>query len=122
MLQVSSASVARHLERVAETGAAPDDRLLVVVDVNVYLDLARLIGPAFSWNAFDALMEIQASEPNPHRSDARIDSLKAIASLRGRPTSLLSPEISCFTVARSNHRADTISVPSTSMSRVSASP
>jgi hypothetical protein len=88
------ASVARHLERVAETGAAPDDRHLVVVDVNVYLDLARLIGPAFSWNAFDALMEIQASEPNPHRSDARIDSLKAIASLRlGRSPSNVPTEV-----------------------------
>jgi len=67
---------------VAETPAAPDERVLVVFDVNIYLDLARLLGDPFSWDAFEAALAIHATEPNPPPTDARIDSLRAIASLR----------------------------------------
>lgn len=61
---------------------APDDRLLVVPDVNAYLDVARLVGEPFSWAGFDAVLAIHASEPNPHPTDAAVDSLRALAALR----------------------------------------
>ena len=66
----------------AETGAAPDERVLVVFDVNIYLDVARLLGDPFTWDAFDAALAVHATESSPHPTDARIDSLRAIASLR----------------------------------------
>ena len=77
-----SEQVALQSERVPERNAAPDERVLVVLDVNIYLDMARLLGDPFSWDAFDAALAVHATEPNPHPADARIDSLRAIASLR----------------------------------------
>ena len=66
----------------AEGRAAPDDRVLVVFDVNIYLDVARLVGEPFTWDSFEATLAVHATEPNPHLTDARIDSLRSIASLR----------------------------------------
>lgn len=78
----------------ADTSAASDERVLVVFDVNIYLDVARLLGSPFTWDAFDAAIAVHATEPNPHPTDARIDSLRSIASVRsGRSPSGLRREV-----------------------------
>jgi len=53
-------------------------RHIVVFDVNVYLDVADLLGPPFSWEAFGAAAARTRTEPLPCR-DVRVDSLRAIA-------------------------------------------
>lgn len=50
----------------------------VVFDVNVYLDVAELVGPPFTWQAFNALAISHKDSPLPN-SDQRVDSLRAIA-------------------------------------------
>jgi len=60
-------------------------RALVVFDVNVYLDVARLMVGNFSWDDFLKRASQHASDPNPHTLNAQIDSLRALAiSLTGR--------------------------------------
>ncbi|MFF2297928.1 hypothetical protein [Arthrobacter sp. NPDC058127] len=54
-------------------------RALVVFDVNIYLDVARILGPAATWDAFLELAVKHANEPLPHRRDAALDSLRALA-------------------------------------------
>lgn len=61
----------------------PDERILVVPDVNVYLDVARLTGEPFTWDAFDNLVTLHTNESNPHPSNGNVDSLRAVATLRG---------------------------------------
>ena len=51
---------------------------IVVFDVNVYLDVARLMGEPFTWQRFDELAVKHASSPLPYH-DGRVDSLRAIA-------------------------------------------
>ncbi|MEV4838196.1 hypothetical protein AB0K05_27035 [Nonomuraea sp. NPDC049486] len=54
-------------------------RHVVVFDVNVYLDVASLLGPPFTWDKASAAAASVAREPVPHRSDLAYDSLRAIA-------------------------------------------
>lgn len=61
------------------TGGNAAQRHAVVFDCNVYLDVARLLGPPFSWDAFAAAAAHVAKEPVPHRVDRSQDSLRAIA-------------------------------------------
>lgn len=56
--------------------------------MNVYLDVARLTGEPFTWDGFDNLVTVHATEPNPHPNNGRIDSLRAIAILRSERTPL----------------------------------
>lgn len=58
---------------------APGGRHLVVFDVNVYLDVASLVGSPFSWEAFDALAASAGSATVPHPDNQAYDSLRAIA-------------------------------------------
>ena len=51
---------------------------VVVFDVNVYLDVADLLGPPFTWEKFDEAARKYAGEPLPSR-DARVDSLRALS-------------------------------------------
>lgn len=53
-------------------------RHLVVFDVNVYLDVAFVLGAPFSWENFDAAAASVAQVPVPH-PDGAYDSLRAIA-------------------------------------------
>lgn len=55
-------------------------RHVVVFDVNVYLDVARLVGAPFTWEKFSGIAASTAREPVPHQSDLAFDSLRAIAS------------------------------------------
>ena len=55
---------------------------LVVLDVNIVLDVADLVGEPFSWERFDAVLAEHVDTTVPTPTDARIDSLKAIACLR----------------------------------------
>ncbi len=50
----------------------------VVFDVNVYLDVADLIGEPFNWDAFNRLAIAHANDPLPS-ADGRVDSLRSIA-------------------------------------------
>lgn len=54
-------------------------RHAVVFDCNVYLDVARLIGPPFSWEKFSATTAKIARDGVPHPRDASFDSLRAVA-------------------------------------------
>ena len=51
----------------------------MVFDVNVYLDVASLLGPPFDWDRFAVMAHATRAEPLPHLSDGRKDSLRAIA-------------------------------------------
>ncbi|MFN6549492.1 hypothetical protein ACP6C7_04170 [Mycolicibacterium septicum] len=55
---------------------------VVVFDVNVYIDVAGLIGPPFTWGAFDQLVAQVMALPVPYPKDERIDSLRAVAYCR----------------------------------------
>lgn len=56
---------------------------VVVFDVNVYLDVAQLLGEPFTWYAFGERAGLEFGLPVP-APDPRIDSLRAIAyTLRG---------------------------------------
>jgi hypothetical protein len=50
----------------------------VVYDVNVYLDVAELLGPPFTWDKFHDTAAQHRDTPVPH-SDSRVDSLRALA-------------------------------------------
>lgn len=54
-------------------------RYVVVFDVNVYLDVARLLEAPFSWAGFSAAAAQHARTSVPHPSDPRVDSLRAVA-------------------------------------------
>jgi hypothetical protein len=60
-------------------GAEESQRHVVVFDVNVYLDVADLLGPPFTWGKFDANAAGVAKENVPHPDDPAYDSLRAIA-------------------------------------------
>lgn len=55
----------------------------VVFDVNVYLDVAGLLGPPFSWEKFQELAAQTSVAPLPNHGDRRVDSLRAIAACSG---------------------------------------
>jgi hypothetical protein len=50
----------------------------VIFDCNVWLDVARVVGEPFSWDAFDREVARLARDPLPH-PDSMKDSLRAIA-------------------------------------------
>ena len=54
-------------------------RHAVVFDCNIYLDVARLLGPPFSWEKFNAAAANLTKAPVPHPTDPAHDSLRAIA-------------------------------------------
>ena len=60
-------------------GTGEGRRHLAVLDCNIYLDAARLVGPPFSWPRFDAEVARTVREPLPHPTDRAYDSLRAIA-------------------------------------------
>lgn len=70
-------------------GDVPDseyaDLHTVVFDVNVYLDVARLVGAPFSWEKFELAAAQFTGSPVPNVRDRRADSLRAISfCLEGR--------------------------------------
>lgn len=56
-------------------GAGPQ-RHVVVFDCNIYLDVARIVEPPFTWDKFDAHAARLSSEPFP---DPSVDALRALA-------------------------------------------
>jgi hypothetical protein len=52
---------------------------VVVFDVNVYLDIAELLGAPFTWEKLASAVAPQMGSPCPHPTDSRIDSLRAVA-------------------------------------------
>ena len=56
-----------------------EQRHVVVFDVNVYLDVASLVGAPFTWEKFDARAAALAQISVPHPTDPRCDSLRALA-------------------------------------------
>jgi hypothetical protein len=62
----------------SETG----DPTVVVFDVNVYLDIARLVGSPFTWAKFDTHSAQLMPLPVPNSSDERVDSLRSVAYCR----------------------------------------
>lgn len=54
-------------------------RHLIVFDVNVYLDVARHLGPPFSWEEFADAAARTSRHPFPYKADYSVDSLRAIA-------------------------------------------
>jgi len=64
-------------------GRTPEDEVYVVVfDVNVYLDVAEVVSQPFDWADFHHLAASVASEPLPHPTNGRLDSLRALAASR----------------------------------------
>lgn len=61
-------------------GAEEPQRHVVVLDCNIYLDVAELLGPPFSWDRFDAVTARIARDLVPHPDDPAYDSLRAVAS------------------------------------------
>jgi hypothetical protein len=64
-------------------GSADGDRVLVVCDVNIFVDVAELVGEPFSWGKFERLAAERANDPLPHKSNAAYDSLRALGCLVG---------------------------------------
>jgi hypothetical protein len=60
------------------TGIEDSDRHAVVYDVNVYLDVAELLGPPFSWAKFNNAAALYQATPL-RGADRRVDSLRALA-------------------------------------------
>lgn len=58
---------------------APVEDHLVVFDCNAYLDVARLLGPPFSWDVFQDAAVQYANDEVPHPTDSAVDSLRALA-------------------------------------------
>lgn len=54
-------------------------RHVVVFDVNIYLDVASLVQPPFTWEQFNQIAASLAGAPVPHPVDRAFDSLRAIA-------------------------------------------
>lgn len=54
-------------------------RALLVLDCNVYLDVARLLGTSFSAVRFADLTVEHRGQPVPHPTDTAVDSLRLIA-------------------------------------------
>lgn len=68
----------------ASDSAYPDLHT-VVFDVNVYLDVAALVGPPFTWEKFQDLSVQHGRCALPNHPDRRVDSLRAISvCLNGR--------------------------------------
>lgn len=61
------------------TGGENPQRHIVVFDCNVYLDVAHLLGPPFSWDRFETAVARVVKESVPHPRDRAYDSLRAIA-------------------------------------------
>jgi hypothetical protein len=79
-VSTSTALIALGPERVTiDNSNAGLDLHIVVFDVNIYLDVARLLGPPFSWDRFDEAVIACRNEKLPHPHDAAYDSLRAIA-------------------------------------------
>lgn len=55
------------------------DRHVIVLDVNVYLEVAALLGPPFSWEKFDARAAKSVNEDHPCHETPEVDSLRVIA-------------------------------------------
>jgi hypothetical protein len=60
------------------TGIEDSDCHAVVYDVNVYLDVAELLGSPFSWSKFNDAAALHQSTPL-RGPDRRVDSLRALA-------------------------------------------
>lgn len=55
---------------------------VVVLDVNVFIDVAELLGAPFTWEKFEAKAAEVKSLPVPYVADERIDCLRAISYCR----------------------------------------
>lgn len=60
-------------------GGEEPERHVVVFDCNIYLDVARLLGPPFSWEKFNAAAARAVNQPVPDLSEPAHDSLRGIA-------------------------------------------
>lgn len=61
----------------------PVDRHVVVMDCNVYLDVASIVGAPYTRSVFDQKVAQLAEVPVPHPSNKAFDSLRAVAVCRG---------------------------------------
>lgn len=52
---------------------------MIVLDVNVYLDVAELVGSPFDWGRFNDLVVATREEPVPCKSEPAYDCLKVVA-------------------------------------------
>jgi hypothetical protein len=62
-----------------QAGIDETQRHIVVFDCNVYLDVACIVGPPFSWQVFESAVAHVAQDKLPHPDDRAYDSLRAIA-------------------------------------------
>ena len=66
---------------------------IIVFDVNVFLDVAVLLGEPFDRDRFEREVSARLPEVAPH-PDRRIDALRAVApAARGRITKTVSAEV-----------------------------
>lgn len=65
----------------ASTGSRHSEpqRHVLVLDCNVFLDVARVLGPPFAWAKFDREVARIARHPVPHPDDPQLDSLRVVA-------------------------------------------
>ena len=66
----------------APASAYPDLHT-VVFDVNVYLDVASLVGPPFTWEKLQGVAVTHQLSALPHPTDPRVDSVRALAVSQG---------------------------------------
>lgn len=59
--------------------SAAQDIHVVVFDVNVYLDVARILDPPYSLQTLGAVSAVNINSPCPHPTNPLIDSLRALA-------------------------------------------
>jgi hypothetical protein len=62
-----------------QTGQDEPQRHVVVFDCNIYLDVACIVGPPFSWDKFNKVAASLTKVALPHPKDRGYDSLRAIA-------------------------------------------
>jgi hypothetical protein len=68
----------------AGTGSpARASRLVVILDVNVYLDAARVVGAPFTWERLEAAGVRARADGVPHRRDPGLDSVLTILACAG---------------------------------------
>lgn len=76
---------------------------IVVFDVNVFLDVADLLGRSFNWEDFSAVAATHINGPCPDPTDSRIDSLRSLALCTSGALTPNGPAVEVWTSSHIDH-------------------